>query len=223
MKLSFLNDTIKTHSNQAEKENGGKDMINGFRYFVKNNMEIILDTSTAMHYEGFSKFVEENERDIEASGKKIQVLSAVWFELIRNYNSVDKEKAEAANQAIAILSSHRNIFKIDEGKEIFQDEIEDAFADKEILSKLTLDKTEVSILLITNDRIISNGTNELMKNVIINMSLIGWPAASSLIAGAICISTVIISGIKTYEKLESKKLLYNYEYNRIKNLEMAIS
>lgn len=25
------------------------------------------------------------------------------------------------------------------------------------------------------------------------------------------------------EKLESKKLLYNYEYNRIKNLEMAIS
>ena len=59
MKLSFLNDTIKTHSNQAEKENGGKDMINGFRYFVKNNMEIILDTSTAMHYEGFSKFVEE--------------------------------------------------------------------------------------------------------------------------------------------------------------------
>lgn len=37
------------------------------------------------------------------------------------------------------------------------------------------------------------------------------------------IVTVIISGIKTYEKLESKKLLYNYEYNRIKNLEMAIS
>ena len=72
-------------------------------------------------------------------------------------------------------------------------------------------------------RIISNGTNELMKNVKINMSLIGWPAASSLIAGAICISTVIISGIKTYEKLESKKLLYNYESNRIKNLEMAIS
>ena len=44
-------------------------------------------------------------------------------------------------------------------------------------------------------RIISNGTNELMKNVKINMSLIGWPAASSLIAGAICISTVIISGL----------------------------
>lgn len=161
MKLSFLNDTIKTHSNQAEKENGGKDMINGFRYFVKNNMEIILDTSTAMHYEGFSKFVEENERDIEASGKKIQVLSAVWFELIRNYNSVDKEKAEAANQAIAILSSHRNIFKIDEGKEIFQDEIEDAFADKGILSKLTLDKTEVSILLITNDRMLSKDALEI--------------------------------------------------------------
>ena len=72
-------------------------------------------------------------------------------------------------------------------------------------------------------RIISNGTNELMKNVKINMSLIGWPAASSLIAGAICISTVIISGIKTYEKLESKKLLYNYEYNRIKNLEITDS
>ena len=57
-------------------------------------------------------------------------------------------------------------------------------------------------------RIISNGTNELMKNVKINMSLIGWPAASSLIAGAICISTVIISGIKTYEKLEEYKRLW---------------
>lgn len=80
--------------------------------------------------------------------------------------------------------------------------------------------------MITNEGnvgVISNGTKELMKNVKINMSLTGWPAASSLIAGAICISTVIISGIKTYEKLESKRMLYHYEYSKIKNLEMAIS
>ena len=72
--------------------------------------------------------------------------------------------------------------------------------------------------MITNEDnvgVISNGTNELMKNVKLKMSLTGWPAASSLIAGAICISTVIISGIKTYEKLESKRMLYHYEYSKI--------
>ena len=79
--------------------------------------------------------------------------------------------------------------------------------------------------MITNENSVgvsSNGANELMENVKINMSLIGWPAASSLIAGAICISTVIISGIKTREKLESKKMKYCYEDHAKENLEMAI-
>ena len=79
--------------------------------------------------------------------------------------------------------------------------------------------------MITNEDnvgVISNGTNELMKNVKINMSLTGWPAASSLIAGAICISTVIICWIKTREKLESKKMKYCYEDHAKENLEMAI-
>lgn len=50
------------------------------------------------------------------------------------------------------------------------------------------------------------------------------------IIAIIGIGLAIIGGIGFYtcyhtwnEKLESKKLLYNYEYNRIKNLEMAIS
>ena len=136
-------------------------MINIDHYFVNNNAEIILDTSTAMQYESFSKFVKENERNIEASGKKIQVINAVWLELIRHYNSRNKEKAEAANQAIAIISSHRNIFKIDEGDGISQDEMNCAFADREILSKLILDKTGESILLITNDKKLSNDALEI--------------------------------------------------------------
>ena len=129
-------------------------MANRSSHFIRNNKEIILDTSAAMQGNGFSIFVKENEKEIENSGKKIQVLRVVWLELIKHYNSKDKRKVKAADQAISIISGHRNVFEI-EDKEDFQHKIEHAFADKEILSKLTLDKTDSSILLITNDKDLS--------------------------------------------------------------------
>lgn len=137
-------------------------MANECSNFIKNNEEIILDTSAAMHYKGFSIFVKEHEKELEYTGKKIQVVKAVWLELIRNYNSHDKEKEDAASHAISIISSHRNIFEI-EDEEVFQYKMEHAFADKDILSKLTLDKTESRILLITNDRMLSKDALEINK------------------------------------------------------------
>lgn len=80
---------------------------------------------------------------------------------------------------------------------------------------MSMNKNNVGVIL--------NGANELMENVKIDMSLIGWSAASAIIASAVCISTVAIYGLKTYEKLESRKLLYHCEYNTMANLEMIIS
>ncbi len=71
-------------------------------------------------------------------------------------------------------------------------------------------------------KIISNEVNELMKNVKINMLLSGWPAASAIIGSVACISTVVIYGIKTYGKLESKKMVYNYECEGRKDLGMIV-
>lgn len=121
---------------------------------VNEQQKIYLDTSAAMHFAGFKKFVKQVEKTLRDAEKKIIVLKVVWLELIRNYNSTDKEKAEAANQAISILSSHRDIFEI-EDEEIFQYEMESAFADKVLLSSIILDRTDVSVLLITNDRMLS--------------------------------------------------------------------
>lgn len=79
--------------------------------------------------------------------------------------------------------------------------------------------------MITNENCVgvsSNGANELMKNVKINMSLTGWSAASAIIVSAVCVSTTVICWIKTREKLESKKMKYCYEDHAKENLEMAI-
>ncbi len=71
-------------------------------------------------------------------------------------------------------------------------------------------------------KIISNEVNELMKNVKINMSLSGGSAASAIIGSVACISTVVIYGIKIYGKLESKKMVYNYECEGRKDLGMIV-
>ncbi len=127
---------------------------------VNEQQKIYLDTSAAMNFVGFKKFVKQAEKSLRDAEKKIIVLKVVWLELIRNYNSTNKDKAEAANQAISILSSHRDIFEI-EDEEIFQYEMESAFADKVLLSSIILDRTDASILLITNDRMLSKDALEI--------------------------------------------------------------
>lgn len=128
--------------------------------FLMSKNTIYLDTSAAMHFSGFGMFVQQIENALVSANKKIKVLKVVWLELIRNYNSKNKQKAEAANQAISIISNHRNIFDIEES-EIFQYEMEHAFADKVLLSSIMLEKTDSSILLITNDKMLSKDALEI--------------------------------------------------------------
>lgn len=133
--------------------------MNSIDYISRRN-KIYLDTSAAMHYRGFEKFVKQNEKTFVDMKKKIIIVKPVWLELIKLYNSSDKRKSEAASCAISIISSHRNIFDIEDEK-VFQYEMENAFADKVLLSNIILDKTDSSILLITNDRMLSKDALEI--------------------------------------------------------------
>lgn len=115
---------------------------------------VVIDTSAAMHNIGFRKFVDKNEALLERAGKKIYVPKVVWMELVRAYNSRNAEKVERSDAAISIISSHRNVFEI-EDEVFFHDEMERCFADPVLLSDLILDKSDSSILLITNDKMLS--------------------------------------------------------------------
>lgn len=127
---------------------------------IQKNERIIIDTSAAMHYKGFSSLVSSIEQQLETEGKKIIVPKVVWLELIRAYNSSDVQKKTNSQNAISIISSHRNIFDI-EDEEVFQDEMEQSFADPILLCDLIMSKREARVLLITNDRMLSCDANNI--------------------------------------------------------------
>lgn len=132
------------------------DKNNSFEVYDK----IIIDTSAAMHYWALRKFISDSECSLVDAGKKIFVPKVVWMELVRAYNSHNKEKIERSENAISLISAHRNIFEI-EDERFFQDEMDLCFADPVLLSNLILDKTDSKILFITNDRMLSRDANEI--------------------------------------------------------------
>lgn len=127
---------------------------------LKDYDKIIIDTSAAMHYWALKKFITDSENLLIKAGKKIFVPKVVWMELVRAYNSRDKEKVERSENAISLISAHRNIFEI-EDERFFQDEMDMCFADQVLLSNLILDKTDSKILFITNDKMLSRDANEI--------------------------------------------------------------
>ena len=122
--------------------------------------KILIDTSTLMHYRALRKFIAKAGDSLLIENKMIFVPKVVWLELVRAYNSRDPEKVKCSENAISLISSHRDIFDI-EDEQFFQDEMESCFADKVLLSSLILDKTDSKILFITNDRMLSRDANEI--------------------------------------------------------------
>lgn len=116
---------------------------------------VLIDTSALMNDEYFQRFVENYEMTLLEYGKKIFVSRSVWAELLRMYNGRDAIKQEKAAKAICIINMHKNIFLID-GREIREEEIWTAFADKDLLSDLTKNITRRMQLLITNDGKLAN-------------------------------------------------------------------
>lgn len=62
-------------------------------------------------------------------------------------------------------------------------------------------------------KVLPSGTDELMKNTKINMTMTEWAAAVTIIIGEVCAAVVMMRWIRTYENLESKKLSYYYEHS----------
>lgn len=116
---------------------------------------ITIDTSALMNDEYLRRFVDNYEMALLEVGRKIFVSRSVWAELLRNYGCGDEEKQCKAANAICTINMHKNIFLID-GREIRQEEIWTAFADKDILSDLTRNITRHNQLLITNDGDLAN-------------------------------------------------------------------
>lgn len=111
---------------------------------------ILVDTSTLMT-NGFQQFISNNKKRILTEGKKIIIPKAVYTELARHMGSEDANKCKHAMAAVDLMASNKDIFQV-ESASLSEDEIAHAFADAQLLSELTLHRSDYTQLLITNDR-----------------------------------------------------------------------
>ena len=77
-------------------------------------------------------------------------------------SSKNIEKQEKAKSVILLFKNYSNLF-IFEDKDLKQSEVSSAFADSELLSRITKDKSKHSQLLITNDKNLSVDAYKLNK------------------------------------------------------------
>ena len=111
---------------------------------------IVIDTSALMD-DGFLAFIQ-NDREILCDGqKKIVVPVEVYAELTRHLLSNDNKKCSEAQRAVEIIKQNRDIFDV-EAKRLTDEDLSYAFADRQILSELTLHKSDYNQLLISNDK-----------------------------------------------------------------------
>ena len=85
-----------------------------------------------------------------ASGKKLYVHNAVYKELARHLGSGNPYKVKLALTAIELIVQNKDIFVV-EATPLTDEEIEQAFADPQLLSDITLNRMNSRQLLISND------------------------------------------------------------------------
>ena len=114
---------------------------------------ILIDTSTLMT-RGFQQFISNNKELLLSGDKTIIVPKAVYTELAKHMESADPEKSELAMAAVELMALNKYIFQV-ESAQLTEEEIALVFADAQLLSELTLHRTDCNQLLITNDRKLS--------------------------------------------------------------------
>lgn len=114
---------------------------------------IWVDTSTLMS-RGFHQFILNNKERFLSAEKRLIVPKAVYSELARHVSSNDPDKSDLAMAAVELLSMNKDVFHV-ENVPLTEEEIAHAFADAQLLSELTLHKSNCNQLLITNDRKLS--------------------------------------------------------------------
>lgn len=103
---------------------------------------------------GFQRFISNNKEILLSGNQKIIVPKAVYTELARHTGSEDADKCEHAMVVVDLMALNKDIFQV-ESAPLSEDEIAHAFADAQLLSELTLHRSDYSQLLITNDRKLS--------------------------------------------------------------------
>ena len=126
------------------------------------NEKIYIDTSSLMNDTELSRFLVQYQDIFGALDKKIIVTREVCLEIVRHLSSKNFEKQEKAKSVILLFKNYSNLF-IFEGKDLKQSEVSSAFADSELLSRITKDKSKHSQLLITNDKNLSVDAYKLNK------------------------------------------------------------
>ena len=113
--------------------------------------EIIMDTASLMEEERVSDMVENYKALLIKNRQSIIIPGAVCQELVRHLTSDNEEKKRKANEALKIIRNNGEIFSV-ESAGYATDEVRKAFADREILLRLTNIRATKRQLLITNDR-----------------------------------------------------------------------
>lgn len=126
------------------------------------NEKIYIDTSSLMNDTELGRFLVQYQDIFEALNKKKIVTREVCLEIVRHLSSKNIEKQEKAKSVILLFKNYSNLF-IFEDKDLKQSEVSSAFADSELLSRITKDKSKHSQLLITNDKNLSVDAYKLNK------------------------------------------------------------
>ena len=126
------------------------------------NEKIYIDTSSLMNDTELGRFLVQYQDIFGSLDKKIIVTREVCLEIVRHLSSKSIEKQEKAKSVILLFKNYSNLF-IFEDKDLKQSEVSSAFADSELLSRITKDKSKHSQLLITNDKNLSVDAYKLNK------------------------------------------------------------
>lgn len=118
-------------------------------YVLDHNDVIFVDTCTLMHSDSARYFLESAEEALLSKDKKIILTQWVLKELNKHIESDDPNTIVKAKEALRIIDDFKTLFVIEEEHNT---ESLATFADSDFLSKLTLNKSRASQLLITPDK-----------------------------------------------------------------------
>lgn len=121
---------------------------------VSVNDMIYIDTSSLMNVEVFEEFVENYRNIFLDYQKRIIVTREVCLEIVKHLSSDSMNKQIKAKNVVRIFKNYSNLFTF-EDENLNEFEVGKAFADSELLSRMTKEKSEFRQLLITNDKKLS--------------------------------------------------------------------
>lgn len=122
--------------------------------------EIIMDTASLMEEDRVHDMVDNYKAILIKNRQSIIIPGVVYQELVRHLTSDNEQKKRKANEALKIIRNNGEIFTV-ESVGYTSDEVRKAFADCEILLRLTNIRATRRQLLITNDRKLSRDAYNL--------------------------------------------------------------